>query len=150
MTAEISYGKGHVSLYRTYAKAMEGITAIPESSFTGKPNTLFAAKIDVEVFGDNFMPAYTEGDNSNVVPTDTMKNFVLSQALEYDGATLEGFLFFLGQRFLETYPQMQRLRLTGREQPFEAPPVPRSDGSSFEPSNVLFSRSHNSYGMGGL
>jgi urate oxidase len=150
LTAEISYGKGSVSLYRAYAKAMEGITAIPESPFAGKPNMLFAAEIDVEVFGDNFMPAYTEGDNSNVVATDTMKNFVLSQALEYDGATLEGFLYFLGRRFLETYPQMQRLRLTGREQPFDAATVPKAKADGFEPSGVLFNRSHNSYGMGVL
>jgi urate oxidase len=150
LTAEISYGKAQVSLYRTYATAMGGITSIPESPFTGKPNTLFAAEIDVEVFGDNFMPAYTEGDNLNVVATDTMKNFVLSQALEYDGATLEGFLSFLGRRFLDTYPQMQRLRLTGREQPFDAALVPKAGASGFEPSSVLFSRSHNSYGVGVL
>jgi urate oxidase len=150
LTAEISYGKGQVSLYRTYAVPMSGITPIPESSFTGKTNTLFAAEIDVEVFGDNFMPAYTEGDNSNVVPTDTMKNFVLTQALEYQGATLEGFLDFLGRRFLDTYPQMQRLRLTGHEQPFDAVSVPSATGQAFEPSNVLFSRSHNSYSLGVL
>ena len=125
MSAEISYGKGQVSLYRTYAAPMSGITPIAESSFEDKANTLFAAEIDVEVFGDNFMPAYTEGDNSNVVPTDTMKNFVLGQALEYQGATLEGFLDFLGGRFLDTYPQMQSLRLTGREQPFDAVVGPR-------------------------
>jgi urate oxidase len=146
VTAEISYGKGQVSLYRTYAAPMQ-VARIPESAFVGKPNTLFAAEIDVEVFGDNFMPAYTEGDNSNVVPTDTMKNFVLSQALDYEGATLEGFLYFLGGRFLETYPQMQRLRLTGKEQPFDAPSVSDAKGSGFEPSGVLFGRSHNSYGL---
>ena len=102
MKAEISYGKGQVSVYRTYARPLQGVQRIAESDFTGRPNTLFAAEVDVEVFGDNFLPAYTEGDNSNVVATDTMKNFVLGQALEYDGATLEGFLYFLGRRFLDT------------------------------------------------
>ncbi|MEO8285096.1 MAG: factor-independent urate hydroxylase [Chloroflexota bacterium] len=148
LDAEISYGKGQISLYRTYASEMRGVPAIPESAFTGKPNTLFALEVDVEVLGDNFMPAYTEGDNSNVVATDTMKNFVLGRALEYQGATPEGFLDFLGHRFLDTYPQMQRLRLTAREQPFEETVVPSSDG--FGLSNLLFSRSHNSYGMGML
>ena len=51
---------------------------------------LFANEITVEVFGDNFLPAYTRGDNSSVVATDSMKNFILSQAREYEGATLEG------------------------------------------------------------
>src|SRR5438874_12329909 len=122
-----------IPLYRAYAAPMSGLKSIPESGFTGRNNILFAAEVDVEVFGDNFMPAYTEGDNSNVVPTDTMKNFVLTQALEYDGATLEGFLHFLGHRFLNTYPQMQRLRLTGREQPFDAVSVPSATGRGFEP-----------------
>ncbi|HYP41348.1 MAG TPA: urate oxidase, partial [Chloroflexia bacterium] len=73
MSAEISYGKAEISLYRIYAKPMSGLTAIPESAFTGRDNNLFAVEVEVEVFGDNFLPAYTEGDNSNVVATDTMK-----------------------------------------------------------------------------
>ena len=48
----ISYGKEAVSLYRT-----DGVS------------TLFAAEVALEVFGDNFLPAYTEGDNSLVYAT---------------------------------------------------------------------------------
>ena len=149
MQAEISYGKAQVSLYRTYARPMAGLTAIPESAFTGRDNTLFAAEIDVEVFGDNFLPAYTEGDNRNVVATDTMKNFVLNQALHFEGSTLEGFLDFLGRRFLETYPQMQSLRVTGRERPFLPAPVP-TEGGAFGGSEVLFSPSHDDHGFASL
>ena len=58
------------------------------------------------MFGDNFLPAYTEGDNSAVVATDSMKNFILAKGLEYEGATLEGFLAELGRGFLETYDDM--------------------------------------------
>ncbi|HUP26960.1 MAG TPA: urate oxidase, partial [Chloroflexia bacterium] len=143
MRAEISYGKAQVSVYRTYAGEMANVARVAESSFNGRKNILFAAEVDVEVFGDNFMPAYTHGDNSNVVATDTMKNFILRQALNYEGATLEGFLYFLGGQFLHTYPQMQRLRLTGREQPFTAATVPGAGG--FTGSEVLFSRSHGDY-----
>jgi urate oxidase len=145
VVAEISYGKAQVSLYRTYAGALSGVRGIPESAFTSREQNLFALEVDVEVFGDNFMPAYTQGDNSSVVATDTMKNFVLRQALDYTGATLEGFLDFLGRRFLATYPQMQRLRLTGRELPFEAALVPADEDGGFTLSDRLFSRSHNSY-----
>jgi urate oxidase len=141
---EIGYGKAQISVYRTHAAPLTGVPPIPESTFTGRPNTLFAAEVDVEVFGDNFLPAYTEGDNRLVVATDTMKNFVLRQALAFDGATLEGLLAFLGGQFLATYPQMQRLRLTGTEQPFTAAPVPTA-GGGFEASGTLFSRSHNDY-----
>ena len=145
MSAKISYGKGQISLYRTYAKPLAGLKPIPESAFTGRDNTLFAAEVMVEVFGDNFLPAYTHGDNSDVVATDTMKNFVLAQALAYGGSTLEGFLHFLGRQFLLTYPQMQSLRLTGREAPFKAARVP--DGTAWTDSGVLFSRSHDDYAL---
>ncbi|HVG00334.1 MAG TPA: urate oxidase, partial [Chloroflexia bacterium] len=130
----------------TYATPLDS-TPIPESAFTGRSNTLLAAEVDVEVFGDNFLAAYTQGDNSNVVATDTMKNFVLKQMVDYEGATLEGSLHYLGRRFLETYPQMHSLRMTGRERPFTPAPVP-GDGEGegdFTASNVLFSPSHGDY-----
>lgn len=141
MSATISYGKSQVTFYRTYAAPLR-VTSIPESAFDGRENTLFAAEVAVEVFGDNFLTAYTEGDNREVVATDTMKNFVLRQALAFDGATLEGFLAMLGQQFLTTYPQMQSLRLTGSEEPFRAASVPGAAQRGFAESGVLFSRAH--------
>lgn len=150
MPARISYGKAQVSVYRTYGTAMLGVTVIPESGFSGTSNMLFAVEVDVEVFGDNFMPAYTEGDNSNVVATDTMKNFILYQGLHFGGSTIEGFLYFLGERFLSEYPQMGSLRVSGREIPFEAAIVPGDGGGALAESGVLFSRSHNSYGVATL
>lgn len=103
MKSAIHYGKAEISFYRTHPV-----------------RALFAARVTVDVFGDNFLPAYVEGDNRNVVATDTMKNFVYAMALEYAGATHEGFTAFLARRFLETYPQMQRLSIFSRELPFVA------------------------------
>ena len=142
----ISYGKLAVPFYRVYARPLSGLRPVPESSFTGRANVLFAAQVDVEVFGENFLPAYTEGDNTRVVATDSMKNFVLRQALDYDGATLEGFLDVLGHRFLATYADMEALRLTARELPFEAAQVPASEPpAAFKASDVLFRRTHDDY-----
>jgi urate oxidase len=145
--AEIHYGKAEVSTYRTYATPLAGIMPIPESPFTGRPSVLLAAEIDVQVLGESFLAAYTEGDNSNVVATDTMKNFIHRQSLGFPGSTLEGWLHFLGTQFLETYPQMERLRVSGVELPFEAATVPSDDrtddGASvagFGHSQVLFHR----------
>lgn len=135
----ISYGKLRVPFQRMGAAPLCGIVAVPESSFTGRQNVVFSCEVDVEVLGDNFMPAYTEGDNSSVVATDTMKNFVLSQALAYEGATLEGFLAFLGRGFLSTYEPMRALRLTARELPFEPVEVPDPNGS-FRASDRLVRR----------
>jgi urate oxidase len=147
---DISYGKARVPIYRVYAQALRGIQRIPESEFTGRENTLMALEVDVEVFGSNFLPSYTQGDNTNVVATDSMKNFILRQALTYEGATLEGFLALLGHRFLATYAAMERLRITGRELPFTPVHVPQGDGASFGDSAVLFSRSHNDYSIATL
>ena len=130
----IDYGKAEVTAYRFNAKPLR-VNSIPESAFTGRANTLFAVQVDVQVLGRNFVPAYTEGDNSDVVATDSMKNFILKQALDFEGATLEGYLMFLGQRFLERYPEMEALNVLGEEQPFEAAHV------GAEASNVLFHRS---------
>jgi urate oxidase / 2-oxo-4-hydroxy-4-carboxy-5-ureidoimidazoline decarboxylase len=77
------YGKAAVSLYRT-----DGV------------RTLFGAEVDIDVFGENFLPSYREGDNTAVVPTDTMKNFIHAAALAFDGSSLEDFLELLGGRFL--------------------------------------------------
>jgi urate oxidase len=137
MRHEIGYGKEQVTVYRTYARPLEGVPPIPESRFVGRPNTVFGADVDVEVLDDNFLPSYTDGDNTNVVATDSMKNFVLKKALEFDGATLEGYLWFVGREFLSTYEQMSRLRLRGQE-------------LSFEPLSGLHARRHDDRGFAEL
>ena len=142
MKAEIYYGKADVATYRTYATPLTGIVTIPESSFDGRPNTLLAATIEVQVLGTAFMAAYTEGDNRLVVATDTMKNFIHRESLAFTGATLEEWLAFIGRRFLETYPHMERLRVSGVEIPFEPALVPAADGDGFEASDILFERQH--------
>jgi urate oxidase len=99
----ISYGKHEIAFYRAHPT-----------------RGLFAGRVGVDVFGDNFLPAYTKGDNRDVVATDTMKNFVHAMALQYDGDRYEEFAAFLGQRFLQHYAPMQSLRITVRELPFQA------------------------------
>jgi urate oxidase / 2-oxo-4-hydroxy-4-carboxy-5-ureidoimidazoline decarboxylase len=103
VSADIRYGKHNVSFYRTH-----------------HGRGLLGGRVSIDVFGDNFMPAYTEGDNREVVATDTMKNFVYAMALEYPGSSHEGFTAFLGKRLLDTYPQMKALRIFVREIPFVA------------------------------
>jgi urate oxidase len=149
-TYQISYGKLNIPLYRVYARPLHGVAAIPESAFHERANVLVAMEVDVEVLGDNFLPAYTHGDNSSVVATDSMKNIVLEHALDYDGATLEGFLDELGRLFLNMYPAMRALRLRARELPFSAARVPGASAGSFEDSDVLFSRSRDDWSLATL
>jgi len=117
-TYDIRYGKAEVTVYRTYATPLRGVTPIPESSFEGRDNEIFAARVDVEILGTGFLAAYTEGDNRNVVATDTMKNFVYASALEFTGATHEAFATSLARRFLETWPHLESLRIRCEELAF--------------------------------
>src|SRR3954452_6753667 len=102
----ISYGKLRVPLQRVVARE------------DGRHDVL-ACEISVEVLGENFGAAYTEGDNREVVATDTMKNFILRESLAYVGDTLEGLIVHLGRGFLATYPVMEAVRMTGREHRFD-------------------------------
>ena len=95
------YGKQAVSVYRT-----DGV------------RTLFAAEIGMTARGEAFVPSYTRGDNTAVVATDSMKNFVHVTALDYEGESLEDFLDLLARRFLDTYEQVERIETTARELPF--------------------------------
>jgi urate oxidase len=102
----------------TDARISYGKLSVPVHLVRGE--RLLAADISMEVLGQGFLAAYTEGDNSAVVATDTMKNVILRRAHEYDGATLEGLLYDLGRGFLATYPEMEGLRLWAVQQPWVA------------------------------
>jgi urate oxidase / 2-oxo-4-hydroxy-4-carboxy-5-ureidoimidazoline decarboxylase len=115
----ITYGKTAVPVYRHGATPLSGLRSIPESPVRGRDNALFAARVTVEVFGDNFLPSYTEGDNSMVVATDSIKNLVLRESASWTGATLESLLHHLGGLLLGGYPQMQSLRMHGDEVRFD-------------------------------
>ena len=117
----IHYGKAEISVYRT-----DGV------------RSLLGSEVELDVFGENFMPAYTEGDNRLVVATDTMKNFVHATALDYGGDSLEELIDLIGGQFLDTYGHVERIRIRARELPFER----RSD--------VLFQRSLNDAGVAEL
>ena len=114
----ISYGKAAVPVYRREPAGREG--------------ALLAADVTVEVLGDNFLPAYTEGDNSMVVATDSMKNLILRETGSWTGATLESLLHHLGGRLLADYEQMAAVRMSAEEIRFDAA----------GPRGTLFARNH--------
>jgi urate oxidase len=109
----------------TGARISYGKLDVPVQLVRG--DRLLAADVSLEVLGQSFLPAYTDGDNTNVVATDTMKNVILRRAHEYDGETLEGLLHELGRGFLATYPEMDGVRLWATRQPW----VPEPGGKVF-------------------
>lgn len=137
------YGKGDVWVYRSYAKPLTNLTLIPESGFVGRDNILFGMNIKVAVSGEKFFTSFTEGDNTLVVATDSMKNFILRKAGEYEGATAEGFLAFASRKLLETYPQMTGVKMTADQVAFDVLPVPGAQG--FENGNLVYRYSQNEH-----
>ena len=144
----MNYGKENVAVYRTYATPLEGIRTIPESSFDGRQNILFGAEIQVQVEGEAFLPSFSEGDNSMVVATDSMKNLIHHQLGEYEGATLEGFLKFVSEALLDQYSHVEAVEASADEFLFGERPVPTDDG--FEPSDLVFSIEDSPAGFGEL
>jgi urate oxidase len=132
----MNYGKEKIVVYRTYATPLTGIESIPESEFDGRENVLFGLDVRVQVEGEAFRPSFTDGDNSMVVATDSMKNFVHHHMGEYDGATVEGFLEYVGREFLATYEQAEAITVSADEVPFDERPVP--EGDDFEPSELVY------------
>lgn len=134
-TARISYGKLSVPVQRVGVTPLTGLPEVPESPLRALDTGLLACEVSMEVLGQGFLASYTEGDNTGVVATDTMKNVILSRALDYAGAIPEGLLGALGGHFLSTYPEMEGLVLAARELPFEAISATlfrRVDGDHYE------------------
>jgi urate oxidase/2-oxo-4-hydroxy-4-carboxy-5-ureidoimidazoline decarboxylase len=92
-----TYGKDAVSVYRTDGES------------------LLACEVRLEAAGEAFLTSFTEGDNSLVVATDSMKNFIHRTALDFVGSSLEEFLVEVGRRFLERYEHVERVYVTGRD-----------------------------------
>jgi urate oxidase len=72
------------------------------------------------IYGDAFWPTYTTGDNTGLVATDSMKNFIQRETLNFTGGDLESYCRFLGEKFLRIYPQAEGAQLTATEIPYIA------------------------------
>lgn len=59
----------------------------------------------------DFESSYTGGDNTKVVPTDTIKNTIHALAKQDLGADLEPFALLLAQHFLTRYEQVQQAEI---------------------------------------
>ncbi|MBM7714028.1 factor-independent urate hydroxylase [Siminovitchia sp. FSL H7-0308] len=134
------YGKGDVFVFRTYQKPLDGIKAIPESGFTGRNNVIFGMNAKIALEGE-FLESFTKADNSRVVATDSMKNFILRKAAEYHGSTFEGFLHFVCKRFLDVYSHITAVEITADEIPFEAVQV--AGDTHLETSPLVYRHSRN-------
>ncbi|CAM6084586.1 unnamed protein product [Calypogeia fissa] len=66
------------------------------------------------------LPAFTSGDNSAIVATDTMKNTVYVMAKKCtERLTIEEFGVVIGKHFVTTYPEVSAAKVTLIEKPWE-------------------------------
>ena len=62
-------------------------------------------------FEGHYDTSYTDGDNTHVLPTDTMKNTVYALAARERAAEPEAFGMLLGRHFIERNPQLARVAI---------------------------------------
>jgi urate oxidase len=66
-------------------------------------------------FEGDFETAHTKGDNTKILPTDTMKNTVYALARQHPIETIEEFGLHLIDHFLTYNPQVFRVRIEAKE-----------------------------------
>ena len=94
--AENSYGKSSVRVMKVKRD--------------GALHTVKEWKVEVLLSG-NFETCFTAGDNSAILPTDTMKNTVYSRARESKAECIEDFALELADFFLKRNPQVERVEI---------------------------------------
>lgn len=104
------YGKGDVTVYRLNRNGQAPAGQSP----------VFGASVMMLVYGDAFWPTYVSGDNSGLVATDSMKNFIQRETLAFEGSGIEEYAHFLCAKFLETYPQVEGAQVSATESPYSA------------------------------
>ncbi len=110
------YGKGDVIVYRLRRK--------PDAAAANR--AVFGASVLMLVYGEAFWKTYTEGDNTGLIATDSMKNFIQRETLNFDGDDLESYCRFLGEKFLRHYPQVEGLQVSAEEIPYQVEGGPQS------------------------
>jgi urate oxidase/2-oxo-4-hydroxy-4-carboxy-5-ureidoimidazoline decarboxylase len=113
------YGKGDVTAYRLNRDGK------------GSQQPVFGANVLILIYGDAFWPTYTTGDNSSLVATDSMKNFIQRETMNFPGNDLEAYCQFLADKFMQTYPQAEGAQVTASEIPYSQL---TDAGHSFAPS----------------
>ena len=83
-------------------------------------------------FEGRYDTSYTDGDNADVLPTDTMKNTVYAMAAREGVGEPEVFAIILGRHFIERNPKLDRVRIEITDHGWSRIPIgDREHGQSF-------------------
>jgi urate oxidase/2-oxo-4-hydroxy-4-carboxy-5-ureidoimidazoline decarboxylase len=102
------YGKGDVIVYRLNR----------DGNAPAGQSPVFGANVLLLVYGEAFWSTYTSGDNTGLVATDSMKNFIHRETFEFCGDDLADYCRFLGSRFVDKYPQVDGAQVSAVEIPY--------------------------------
>jgi urate oxidase len=117
MLADSAYGKSRVRLVTV--------------SRHGDRHDLRDVSVAIRFKGE-YGESYTDGDNSAVLPTDTMKNTVYALAAREPVHDIEAFGLALARRFIDRNPRLRRVRIDLTEQPWGRIPIGgRPHGQAF-------------------
>jgi urate oxidase len=104
------YGKGDVVVYRLTR----------DGSAPAGRSPVFGANVLLLIYGEAFWNTYIAGDNTGLVATDSMKNFIQHETMNFPGNDLEEYCLFIGKKFLATYAQVDGLQISATEIPYAA------------------------------
>ncbi|HTF65894.1 MAG TPA: urate oxidase [Edaphobacter sp.] len=85
------------------------------------------------LFEGEFTAAYKDGDNSNVLPTDTMKNTVYVLARQLSWNSIEMFAQGIASHFLKRLPQVSQVSVNIEEVPWQQ--IPGHGAAFFQSRN---------------
>ena len=103
------YGKADVTVYRL----------IRDGRVPAGRNPVFGANVKMLTWGGAFWPTYLRGDNTGLIATDSMKNFIHRETFSFNEFGLEDYCRFIGRTFLDAYPQVEGLQLTAVQLPYD-------------------------------
>ena len=101
--------------HNSYGKSKVRLTKVTRN---GDVHELKELSVDVLLRGD-FQPSYTDGDNTKIVATDSMKNTVYVVAKENRFASTEEYALLLARHFVATYAHVDEAQVDVFEQPWK-------------------------------
>jgi len=100
-----------------YGKAETHVVRVTKSGPGGNHHEIKDLTVSVALAGD-FAASHLEGDNSNIVPTDTQKNTVFAFAAESPIGEIEDFGLRLARHFVDGHMAVKRARVAIEEHPW--------------------------------
>lgn len=105
-----------------YGKAAVRLVTVERGAAAGDPHALKDLTVEVALRGD-FDAAHRDGDNSNVYPTDSMKNSVYILARRHGVGEIDEFAELLARHYLARATAPTSVEVEISERPWERIPV---------------------------